>query len=332
MLTEERLASIFMGAIMDSLDNPLFVYSPDETYWLVNGAFAKIFGKMPDDIIGKPLNNLFSPEESEERLNIIRSIFKTGERKETEFRVKNTLGEMRCFKTVFNPVKDDDGEVIFVSCIAIDITERKQAEERLQESIKLTDAILKHAAEGIFGLNLQGETTFVNPAAACILGYTPQELIGKQSHNTWHYKHNDGSSYPIDECPIFSSMHNATVQLGEERFVKKDGSFLTVEFSSTPILDGACVVGAVVIFRDITERKQMEMALIEKERLSAIGEIASGVAHDFNNSLQIISGNLELAMLTIPNIPSEVIKFIELAQASAVTHPKSNDCPSRFII
>jgi CheY-like chemotaxis protein/nitrogen-specific signal transduction histidine kinase len=103
-----------------------------------------------------------------------------------------------------------------------------------------------------------------------------------------------------------------------EVFWRKDGTSFPVEYSSSPIFDQNNLVGAVVTFTDITARKQMEQALIEKERLSAIGELAAGVAHDFNNSLQIISGNVELALASL-GLPQGTLELLEAIRKSSIT-------------
>ncbi|MCK9426597.1 MAG: PAS domain S-box protein [Ignavibacteriaceae bacterium] len=135
--------------------------------------------------------------------------------------------------------------------------------------------ILENAGEGIFGLDLDGYHTFVNPAAADLLGYKIEELVGKYSHSIWHYALPTGEPYPCEDCHIYATLHDGTSHSGEEYFWRKDRTGFPVDFSTTPILENGKVVGAVVIFRDITERKMSQEAI--KQQLgfaNALNEIA----------------------------------------------------------
>ena len=144
-----------------------------------------------------------------------------------------------------------------------DLTERRRAEEALEELRRDRDLILSSAGEGIYGLDGEGLTTFVNPAAAEMLGWEPDELLGKSQHAVIHHTHADGSTYAAVNCPIYAAFSDGAVhRVDDEVFWRKDGTSFPVEYVSTPIQhpeDG--LVGAVVTFRDITERKAAEVAL-----------------------------------------------------------------------
>jgi two-component system phosphate regulon sensor histidine kinase PhoR len=149
---------------------------------------------------------------------------------------------------------------------------RRQAEksvERLAHHYKL---VLNAAGEGIFGLDIHGKHTFVNPAAAKMLGYTVNELIGRDSHALWHYNKSDGSLYPEEECPIYAAYKDGKVHhRDDEVFWRKDGICFPVQYTSTPVIEDGEIVGAVVTFMDITERKRIEGSLkLDEERLEAL--------------------------------------------------------------
>jgi PAS domain S-box-containing protein len=141
----------------------------------------------------------------------------------------------------------------------------EQTQEALIQTEELSrqnELILDTAGEGIFGLDEKGNHTFVNPAAAAMLKYSPKELIGSHSHSIWHHSHSDGSHYPTEECPIYASLQEGKIHQGEEYFWRKDGSGFFVDFTSTPVKQGERTIGAVVTFRDITERKKAEEELL----------------------------------------------------------------------
>lgn len=132
--------------------------------------------------------------------------------------------------------------------------------------------ILEAAGEGIYGVDADGLTTFVNPAAERILGWKAEELIGKNMHLTIHFHHEDGSHFPSVECPIYEAFREGEVRAIEnDVFWRKDGKTVNVEYTSTPIRDAGVVIGAVIVFRDITEKKlakeKLMTALTEVDRL-----------------------------------------------------------------
>ncbi|MBI4826425.1 MAG: diguanylate cyclase [Nitrospirae bacterium] len=129
-----------------------------------------------------------------------------------------------------------------------------ESHERLKKLSRKNESILAAAGEGIIGLDTGGHHTFVNPAAARMLGYSVEELIGKRSHELWHHTKPDGSHHPSKECPIYAAFTDGVVhhETGDV-FWRKDGSSFPVEYKSTPIVEQGNVIGAVVAFSDITE-------------------------------------------------------------------------------
>jgi PAS domain S-box-containing protein len=132
--------------------------------------------------------------------------------------------------------------------------------------------ILRAAGEGIYGVNAEGKTTFVNPAAERILGWSAEELVGQDIHSKVHHTRPDGSHYPHQESPIYAAFRDGAVhKVDNEVFWRKNGTPLWVEYTSTPIRDRSVVVGAVIVFRDVSQRReadeQLRAALAEVDRL-----------------------------------------------------------------
>ncbi len=125
--SEEKYRSIVQYS-----SEPIFGFNPDGTYRLVNEAFAKTFGKTREEIIGKTPHFLFSSDEAEKRMAIVRKVLLTGEKDEIELKVITFSGEEKYFLTMLDPIKDSLGNVLWVSCISKDITERKQTEIIIQ--------------------------------------------------------------------------------------------------------------------------------------------------------------------------------------------------------
>ena len=141
--------------------------------------------------------------------------------------------------------------------------ERKRAEAALERLRHQNEMILDGAGEGIYGLDLHGNTTFVNPAGAKMIGWEIEELIGKPLHDILHHSKADGTPYSREECPIYAAFRDGAVHHAtDEVFWRKDGKCFPVEYISTPIRDKeGMLLGAVVTFKDITERKRADESL-----------------------------------------------------------------------
>ncbi len=143
------------------------------------------------------------------------------------------------------------------------VAQRTEALARVQRRNEL---LLNSAGEGIYGVDTNGITQFVNPAAAKMLGYDVEEIIGQPMHALLHHTHADGGAYPKQDCSIYRCLHDAeTRQVDNEVFWRKDGTAFNVEYIATPICEEGQVLGAVVTFQDITERRQTAEALRESE-------------------------------------------------------------------
>ena len=123
----------------------------------------------------------------------------------------------------------------------------------------LHDLVLEAAGEGIYGLDEQGRATFVNRAAIEILGWRGDDVMGQPLHELHHHSHADGRPYPVEQCPIYRTLTDAQVHHEEnEVFWHADGHAVPVEYTSTPIREGERLAGAVIVFRDISERRALE--------------------------------------------------------------------------
>ncbi|GJL56111.1 MAG: hypothetical protein NPIRA02_32430 [Nitrospirales bacterium] len=146
--------------------------------------------------------------------------------------------------------------------LASEIEERKHTEHALQQLSLHHHNILQSAGEGIYGLDSEGKTTFLNQAAARMLGHEASDLIGRSMHAIIHHTHSDGSPYQWEHCPLFSTLHDGQSHHSEDEILwRKDGTSFPISYTSTPILDGTTVSGAVVVFNDITDRIEADKAL-----------------------------------------------------------------------
>jgi PAS domain S-box-containing protein len=147
------------------------------------------------------------------------------------------------------------------------LTAQQKEQERLTRQMQ---ALLESTEAGFYGMDTAGNCTFINRAGARMLGYKPKEMIGRQLHDLIHYRHRDGSSYPQSDCPIFvASQRGRSAAADNEVFWKRDGTPLSIEYSTSPIIQDGEHRGAVVAFADITQRLAAQRAIKESEERKA---------------------------------------------------------------
>ncbi|MDP3920539.1 MAG: response regulator [Candidatus Omnitrophota bacterium] len=173
-----------------------------------------------------------------------------------------------------------------------EILERGKVEKSLRRSEEKIRQILESTAEAIYGVDTDGNCTFCNPSCLKMLGYhSAEQLLGKNMHSLTHHKRPDGTAYPEDACRSYDAFRKGeSVHVEDEVMWRSDGNSLPVEYWSHPVRQGDAIVGAVVAFVDISERKSMEQRLLQAHKMEAVGRLSGGLAHDFNNQLTVIVG------------------------------------------
>jgi PAS domain S-box-containing protein len=146
--------------------------------------------------------------------------------------------------------------------------------ETQKADLERASVLVESTGEGIYGIDLEGRCTFINRSGAEMLGYAPEELVGRDMHQLAHHTREDGTRYPVEECPILQAFQTGRgVRVDSESFWRKDGTPFCVEYSSHPVLVDDVVTGAVVSFIDITDRKELE-----NERKVARAELERALA------------------------------------------------------
>jgi diguanylate cyclase (GGDEF)-like protein/PAS domain S-box-containing protein len=191
---------------------------------------------------------------------------------------KNYIGQEYSSQVLISLLASVIFFILFNALLFITTGRKQIIQEKVDEQALALDAeekknllLLNSAGEGIYGLDCQGNTTFVNPAAAKMLGYTEAELIGLSMHEIIHHSHPGGTLYKKENCPMYAAIYDGSVHRRDDEVLwRKDGSSLWVDYTSTPIESDGVISGAVVVFTDISLRHNAEVKLEKMARYDSL--------------------------------------------------------------
>jgi PAS domain S-box-containing protein len=289
-------------AILDTINTGVLIVDPEKlTIVDVNPIAAQMIGLTREGIIGHTCHQFMCPKavddcpvlDKDQKVENAEGIL-----------IAATGNQIPILKTV-TPV--NLGGEIFLLESFVDISEQKKIEEAVRESEYRSRLILQSVGEGIFGTDAEGRCSFVNEATQQMLGYAADEMLGQSVHDQIHHSHADGAPYEQKDCPMYHSFARGTTSTCEDEVLwRKDGSSFDVAYTSVPMRKGDALVGAVVVFRDITERKRAEEALQEREyRLKTILTTSNEGFWGIDNNARTIAAND--AMCAILGRPEEEI-------------------------
>lgn len=261
------------------------------TLLTINHHGAATLGRSVEEMAGRNLADFIVPERRASLGGYLKQIAETGEAQGL-LHLSHTEGDLRVI-AYRNKLIVVPGRASYVLGFGVDISEQVRAEGRLRTLTRQSDSILESVGDGIYGIDLEGRVTVVNSAAAQMLGYKQDEMLGRNMHELIHHTRADGSPYPPEECPITNSLTNfKTVRVSDEVFWRKDGTSFPVEYVGRPQIDShsldgdhVTTVGVVVAFTDTTERRALD-------RMK--DEFISTVSHELRTPLTSLRGALGL--------------------------------------
>jgi len=257
----------------------------DYKYQVINEAYIQLLGKPRHEIIGHSVAAVLGEErfDSVAKPNLDKAL--AGKSSNFPAKFEQADGSERFFDLRCDPFCDLEGNVTGVLVDGRDITEEKEARDALRKADDLIRLLLNSTAEGIYGIDLDGNCTFANPACAKLLGFeSVDDVLGKQMHILIHHTRANGEPYPIKECKIYKAFRQGEgTHVDDEVMFCADGKPFPAEYWSYPLLRDDEVVGCVVTFVDITERRRVEDELRQTEKMAALGKLSAGLAHELNN-------------------------------------------------
>jgi PAS domain S-box-containing protein len=315
----------YRGIIENALEG-IFQAGPDGRFLAANPAAARMLG-------------FSSPEALMASVNGIRDLFIDAEREaeftallssqdavaDFEFRARRDGGEVWIALNA-RIVRDHAGNVTSIEGILADISQRKRAEEALAASARQNlaqktelEEILTHLGDGLMLADTQRRVTLINPAGRAILGLAPGEDGEPQLEASyWHAVMPDDAVVPDDQLPLARALAGERGPAQEMQIVI-NGEPRLISISAAPLTtpEGAAH-GAVAVLRDVTETRRSQDRVAQTERLRALGEMASGVAHDFNNLIAVILGRCELLLGPAFGIEERLASHLEVIKRAAL--------------
>ena len=296
-----RLAQL--SAIVESSDDAIIGTTLDGVLTTWNRGAQRLYGFTPEEAVGRHASFLYPAgrkEEVDTTLEQVRSGTPVERLETTRLRKDGSIVHVA---VTYSPILDAAGAIVGVSAISRDITALVRARLEIAEREERIRLLLDSTAEAIYGVDLSGICVFCNAACARVLGYdTPAALVGKQMHQLVHHTHADGRTYAAEDSTIYEAMRRREpTHVADDVLWRADGTSFPAEYWSHPIFRNGELIGAVVTFLDITERKRADAELQDGVRRRE--QFLAMLSHELRNPLaailsatRIISGaNLENA-------------------------------------
>jgi two-component system cell cycle sensor histidine kinase/response regulator CckA len=314
---EERVRDLGrLAAIVETSYDAIVGRTPEGVVTTWNEGAERVFGYTAEEMIGRSVDVLV-PADREDEHSRIRARLARGERIasfESE-RVRKDGTQIEVESTI-TPIVDASGEVVAVSAITRDVSERKRVQERLERNERRYRDVVENATDLILSVDLEARLTSVNAAFERALGYPRDVLVGRPILDLVP----PGSHERVRRIyAVGGSTGGAAL---EHELIASDGRVVDVEVVSHVVEEGGRVVGVQAICRDTSERKAWEEQLARAQRLESVGRLAGGIAHDFNNLLTVIGGSAQLLLADLgpEDAPPELSDILEATtRAEALT-------------
>ena len=304
-------------------DYAIYMLDPKGIVSSWNPGARRFKGYEPSEIIGKHFSNFYTEEDKAAGIpqRALETAAREGKFESEGWRVRKDGTKFWAY-VIIDPIRDNTGKLLGFAKVTRDLTERRQAEEDLRKSQELFRLLVQGVTDyAIYLLSPEGYVTSWNAGAQRIKGYLPQEVI--RTHFSRFYTEEDRKA-GLPQIALETAMREGRFEKEGLR-VRKDGTQFWANVVIDPIRnDDGTLLGFAKITRDITERKNAELALektrhalVQAQKMEAIGHLTGGVAHDFNNLLMAIQGSLEMAKRRLSDNDALLTRFLDNALEGA---------------
>ena len=291
----------WLSTTLKSIGDAVIATDANGSVAFMNPVAESLTGWKQQDAAGRPLSEVFNiinektgKQAEDPATRVLREGVVVGLANHTVLIAKD--GVKRPIDDSGAPIKDDRGNITGVVLVFRDITERRQAEKALAAEKECLAVTLRSIGDGVITTDMEGKIVLINKIGEDLTGWTHEEAIGKPLAEVLHIinEHTRKRCKNPFEKVIKS---NGIVGLANDTvLIARDGTERIMADSGAPICDNdGNIIGVVLVFRDITEKRRLEQELIKADKLESVGILAGGIAHDFNNILTGILGNIALA-------------------------------------
>ncbi len=309
--------SLRLSAIVESSDDAIIGVTLEGMIQSWNRGAERLYGYSAEEVLGQPLALLVPPNRLDEIREVLNKIRRGEATESLETVRRHKDGRDLHVSITVSALRDSTGQLIGASGIARDITERKQMAETLAAEKELLRVTLHSIGDGVITTDIEGKILAINKVAEEITGWPQAEAIGIPLHEVFHIINEltrERCRSPFDKIiktGRIVGLANHTV------LIARDGTEKILADSGAPIRDNSGrIIGVVLVFRDETQKRTMQVELLKASKLESIGVIAGGIAHDFNNFLTGILGNISLAKM-LANPEDDVFQRLVEAEKAA---------------
>jgi two-component system CheB/CheR fusion protein len=287
-LEQARAKLAQLSAIVESSDDAIIGKTLDGVITTWNRGATRLYGYEADEAIGRHASFLYPPGRKDEVDRIIGQVREGRPVERLETTRLRQDGELVEVSVTYSPIYDKSGALVGISGISRDIRQLIRARQEIADREERIRLLLDSAAEAIYGVDLSGTCIFCNSSCARLLGYpSPAALIGRQMHPLIHHSRPDGTPNPAEQSPIYQALrHRQGAHVDDEVLWRADGTSFPAEYWSHPIFRNQEVIGAVVTFLDVTERRRAEQEILEAARRRE--QFLAMLSHELRNPLAAI--------------------------------------------
>jgi PAS domain S-box-containing protein len=273
--------------IVETANEGIWTIDANSITTFMNGRMAGMLGYTQDEVIGMPLNSIVSKAEQPKAASNIES-GRRGRSEMSESALIRKDGTELWVSVSSAPRLNAAGEYAGALAMITDRTEHREAEDNLRRSEEQYRQIVETTTDGIVTLDPNGQVLFVNKRFAEMLGYQPQEMVGKLATSFMT---------TAGEAVAKAAFKRREVGLADSNdcaFLHRNGTEVTVHIAGTPVVDAkGNHTGSMAVVRDVTERRRLQSQLMVSDRMASVGTLAAGVAHEINNPLAAVMANLD---------------------------------------
>jgi PAS domain S-box-containing protein len=281
--------------ILENMEEGYYEVDLNGHFTFINSALCRMLGYTQEELVGKNNRQFMDEENAKKIFKIFNQVYETGKpAKAFNYEFKPKDGSKRHAEISVALHRNEKGEPIGFRGIGQDITDRTRIELELVQTKNFLQNIIESSIDGITITDLKGIIIYASPSMEDILGYDPKEAMGMKGYLLY------GNGLTEAKKIMRELTGKGALKNHELRMIRKNGKQVEINLSAALLKNQkGTIIGTMGIYRDITEKKVIETQLLQFQKLEALGTLAGGIAHNFNNLLMGILGNTSLMLLEL---------------------------------